>query len=172
MGENWVLIGVLWVSGCKWLGVCWWFLLVLFFVGVIVIVMVEGGKENWGFWVLCFVFFEVRVGVLVLIWVDEYMLEVFIMFWIYVEWMLGKDIDIVFEVIFDYVNYYWFFGVEKLLLVVEGSEEKNGVGVFCIIGVGLLEFYECIICFEWLNVMYYWIEKLKLFVVEYIWGEI
>jgi len=103
---------------------------------------------------------------------DEYMLEAFTMFRIHVERTLAKDIDTVFEAISDHANYHRFPGVEKSLLVAEGSEEKNGAGALRIIGAGSLELHERITRFERPNVMHYRIEKSKPFAVEHTRGEI
>jgi uncharacterized protein YndB with AHSA1/START domain len=94
------------------------------------------------------------------------------MFRIYVERVLNKDIDTVFEAIADHARYDRFPGVSKSVLIEEGKNEKNGTGALRVIGAGRLELTERITRFERPNRMDYRIEKSRPFTVRHTKGEI
>lgn len=94
------------------------------------------------------------------------------MFHIYVERMIEKDIETVFEALSDHASYDQFAGVDRSVLVEEGHAERNGEGALRIIGAGPLELHERITGFERPVRMHYRIEKFSPFPLDHRRGEI
>ncbi|HKK54726.1 SRPBCC family protein [Marinobacter sp.] len=94
------------------------------------------------------------------------------MFHIYVERMIGKDIETVFEALSDHASYDQFAGVDRSVLVEEGDAERNGEGALRIIGAGPLQLHERITDFERPVRMHYRIEKSSPFPLDHRRGEI
>ena len=81
------------------------------------------------------------------------------MFDIYVERVIDKDINTVFEVLADHEGCSQFRGVENAKLLEPGDLEKNGVGALRQIDLGAAKFEERITCFERPHRLDYMIEK-------------
>ena len=94
------------------------------------------------------------------------------MFRIYVEKVINKDIESVFDLISDHASYKNFPGIESSELLEKGKHEKNGEGAFRRIGTGFFEFQERITCFERPTRMNYHIEKTRPIPIKHIKGEI
>ncbi|TGN40197.1 SRPBCC family protein [Marinobacter confluentis] len=94
------------------------------------------------------------------------------MFHIHVERTIAKDIDTVFEALSDHAAYDRFPGVDKSLLIEQGTDEKNGKGALRVIGAGALELHERITQFERPVRMHYHIEKSRPFPLDHRRGEI
>ena len=70
------------------------------------------------------------------------------MFDIYVERVIDKDINTVFEILADHEGSSQFRGVEDAKLLEPGTLERNGVGALRQIDLGAVKFVERITCFE------------------------
>jgi len=94
------------------------------------------------------------------------------MFNIKVEQIVEKDIETVFNAITDHENYKNFPGIDKSILLEEGTSERNGEGAFRRITAGFFELEERITCFERPSKMYYHIESAKPIPMRHDKGEI
>ena len=94
------------------------------------------------------------------------------MFRIYVERIVKRPIEDVFEALADHANYDRFPGVSESLLIEEGKSEKNGEGALRIIRAGRLELHERITQFQRPTRMHYHIEQSRPFRVSHTKGEI
>jgi len=94
------------------------------------------------------------------------------MFRIKVEHIVEKEIEHVFDVITDHVNYKNFPGIDKSILLEEGVSERNGEGALRIIGAGLFELKERITHFERPSKMHYQIEASSPIAMRHDKGEI
>lgn len=81
------------------------------------------------------------------------------MFDIYVERVIDKDIDTVFELMADHEGSSQFRGIKNVKLLEPGDSEKNGVGALRQVDLGAVKFNERITCFERPHRMEYMIEK-------------
>ena len=70
------------------------------------------------------------------------------MFNIYVEKIIDKDINTVFDILADHAGYSKFQGVKAAKLLEPGETEKNGLGALRHIDLGAIRFDERITCFE------------------------
>jgi uncharacterized protein YndB with AHSA1/START domain len=70
------------------------------------------------------------------------------MFDIYVERVIDKDINTVFDLLADHEGYSQFRGIKNAKLLEPGVTEKNGVGALRHIDLGSVKFDERITCFE------------------------
>jgi len=78
---------------------------------------------------------------------------------IYVERVIDKDINTVFEVLADHEGSSQYRGVKKAQLLEPGDSEKNGVGALRHIDLVAFKFDERITCFERPHRLDYMIEK-------------
>jgi len=83
------------------------------------------------------------------------------MFKIKVERIVKKPINEVFEAISDHASYGSFKAVGTAKLVIEGDDERNGIGALRTIQTGPVKFWERITAFERPTHMQYKIEKAK-----------
>ena len=81
------------------------------------------------------------------------------MFDIYVERLIDKDINTVFEVLADHEGSSQFRGVENATLLEPGELEKNGAGALREIDLGTVQFVERITVFDRPHRLDYLIEK-------------
>lgn len=81
------------------------------------------------------------------------------MFNIYVERLIQKDINTVFEILSDHEGTARFRGVKNVKLLEPGNSERNGVGALRRVDLGVFKFVERITCFERPNRLDYMIEK-------------
>lgn len=70
------------------------------------------------------------------------------MFSIHVERTIDKPIEVVFAALSDHANYSQFKGVDKSTLIVEGKEDKNGLGAVREIIAGGANLHEEIVAYE------------------------
>ncbi|WP_338518394.1 SRPBCC family protein [Alteromonas gracilis] len=70
------------------------------------------------------------------------------MFSIHVERTIDKPIEDVFAALSDHANYSQFKGVDKSTLIVEGKEDKNGLGAVREIIAGGANLHEEIVAYE------------------------
>lgn len=94
------------------------------------------------------------------------------MFDIYVERVIDKDINTVFEILADHEGSSQFRGVEDAKLLEPGTLERNGVGALRQIDLGAVKFVERITCFERPNRLDYMIEKSSPLPVKHEQGTI
>lgn len=81
------------------------------------------------------------------------------MFDIYVERVIAKDIDVVFELLADHEGYTQLKGVNRVKLLEVGETEKNGLGALRHVDLGAVQFDERITCFQRPYRMDYKIER-------------
>lgn len=94
------------------------------------------------------------------------------MFKIRVNCVVDKSAEKVFESITDHENYNKFPGIDKSVLVEEGTTVKNGEGALRVIGAGIFEFRERIISYEKSSKMVYHIEETNPIPICHDKGEI
>lgn len=70
------------------------------------------------------------------------------MFEVYVERIIDKDINVVFDILADHEGYAQFRGITGVKLLQKGEKEKNGVGALRHVDLGAVKFDERITCFE------------------------
>ncbi|MEM9090095.1 MAG: SRPBCC family protein [Cyanobacteria bacterium P01_F01_bin.53] len=94
------------------------------------------------------------------------------MFKIRVNCVIDKSAEKVFEAITDHANYNKFPGIDKSVLVEEGTTVKNGEGALRVISAGIFEFRERIISYEKSSKMAYHIEETNPIPMRHDKGEI
>ena len=83
------------------------------------------------------------------------------MFKIKVERIVKKPINEVFEALSDHASYGLFKAVDTAKLLIEGDEERNGVGALRTVQTGVFKVWERITAFERPTHMQYQIEKSR-----------
>jgi len=81
------------------------------------------------------------------------------MFNIYVERVIDKDINTVFEILADHEGASQYRGVKNAKLLEPGVSERNGLGALRHVDLGAFKFDERITCFERPHRLDYMIEK-------------
>ncbi|ARN75222.1 SRPBCC family protein [Oceanicoccus sagamiensis] len=81
------------------------------------------------------------------------------MFNIYIEQMIARPIEEVFELLADHGAYSTFRGIKRSKLLEQGQSEKNGLGALRYLDLGIVNFDERITCFERPHRLDYKIER-------------